>query len=76
MVEGTGFENRHLGNRIGGSNPPVSAVFSIHMKNTAPAPWANAVRSYDEATGAASMIQDQDVLGPLCTLRRRRRLEP
>lgn len=28
MVDGTGLENRHTGNRIGGSNPSLSAMCS------------------------------------------------
>ena len=27
MVERTGLENRNTGNRIGGSNPPASALY-------------------------------------------------
>ncbi len=32
MVESTGFEIRHTGNRIGGSNPPLSATHPIDME--------------------------------------------
>ena len=37
MVEGTGPENRNPGNRIGGSNPPASALilFNTNLKYVA-----------------------------------------